>query len=350
MYSQNNAPGFTSLVLAWYQQYKRDLPWRHTRHPYPIWLSEVILQQTRVKQGLPYYEKFIAAFPDVFALAQASEEEVLRHWQGLGYYSRARNMHKAAKTIVELHRGVFPNTYAGLLRLKGVGKYTAAAIASFAFDEPVAVLDGNVFRVLARYFGVDDNIARPAGVKKFEQLAQSLLPESRAGEYNQAIMEFGALQCSPQKPNCLYCPLQENCYAYQYGKTGSLPVKQKSKSLRTRYFDYLVLFQDQKLALRARPGGDIWQGLYEFYLIEQAHSFEDGQLPPVPAPGQVMGLAGPVYKHVLTHQQLFVRFWRINWPKLVNLPANGMKFYTYEEIQRLPKPILIQKYLENHFF
>ncbi|MFP4091343.1 MAG: A/G-specific adenine glycosylase, partial [Cyclobacteriaceae bacterium] len=207
---------FAERIIGWYHHHKRDLPWRHSRDPYIIWLSEIILQQTRVVQGLPYFMRFAEAFPTVYDLASASQQEVLRLWQGLGYYSRARNMHACARLIVEQHNGVFPLHYQELLQLKGVGPYTAAAIASFAYNETVAVLDGNVFRVLARVFGVEDDISSGQGQKRFQALAAQLVPEGKAGEYNQAIMEFGALQCTPQSPACLLCPLSEICYAFHH--------------------------------------------------------------------------------------------------------------------------------------
>ncbi|RZK92973.1 MAG: A/G-specific adenine glycosylase, partial [Hymenobacter sp.] len=255
-------------MLAWYPRHRRDLPWRHTRDPYAIWLSEVILQQTRVAQGLPYYLDFLSSYPTVEALAAAPEQEVLRHWQGLGYYSRARNMHHTAQQIVREFGGRFPATYAGLRQLKGVGPYTAAAIASFAFDEAVAVLDGNVFRVLARIFGLHADIAAPSSRKEFQALADLHLPPSHAADFNQAIMEFGALQCTPAKPDCLFCPLQSECWAFQHGQVALLPVKAKAKAARTRHFHYLVLRHGGQLYLKERPGGDIWQGLYDFALVE----------------------------------------------------------------------------------
>ncbi|TAE12733.1 MAG: A/G-specific adenine glycosylase [Bacteroidetes bacterium] len=223
---------FAQTLLAWYPDHKRDLPWRDTPNPYHIWLSEVILQQTRVKQGLPYYVAFVELFPTVQDLANASEELVMRTWQGLGYYSRARNMHATAKIIAQAWQGNFPTTKADLIKLKGIGEYTASAIASFAFGEQVAVVDGNVFRVLSRFFGIEADISSPKGVKHFQELAKTLLPTQQSQTYNQAIMEFGALQCTPQKPNCMFCPLQAGCVAHATGKQDSLPVKtQKIKQV-----------------------------------------------------------------------------------------------------------------------
>ena len=214
MANQSLQPSFlAAALLAWYPRHQRDLPWRHTRDPYAIWLSEVILQQTRVAQGLPYYETFLRAYPTVQHMAAAPEAEVLRYWQGLGYYSRARNMHRTARQVVEEYNGLFPGNYAGLLKLRGIGPYTAAAIASFAFDEAVAVLDGNVYRVLARIFGLHSDIAAPSSRKEFQAVADQHIPASTPADFNQAIMEFGAIQCTPAKPDCLFCPLQATCSA-----------------------------------------------------------------------------------------------------------------------------------------
>ena len=260
---------FADSILNWYAKNKRDLPWRHTNNPYFIWLSEVILQQTRVKQGLPYYEKFVETYPTVQELAEADEQNVLRLWQGLGYYSRARNLHAAAKFVHQELAGKFPENYQDLLKMKGVGQYTASAIASFAYNEKVAVVDGNVFRVLARVFGVDTDIASHRGAKEFGALASFLLPNNQTDEYNQGIMEFGALQCTPQKPNCMYCPMQSGCVAFQEGKQKELPVKIKKIKIKNRYFHYLI-FEYQKdgatyLALKKRVGKDIWKVCFAKY-------------------------------------------------------------------------------------
>ena len=261
---------FAETLLNWYQRHKRNLPWRETTDAYAIWLSEVILQQTRVAQGLPYYLKFIEAYPTVQYLAAAPEDEVLRLWQGLGYYSRARNMHFTAKQVVQEYNGQFPSSYHELQKLKGVGSYTAAAVASFAFKEKVAVLDGNVFRVLSRVFGISDDIAAPASRKVFQQLADSLIPEQAPDTFNQAIMEFGAIQCTPVMPDCMFCPLQTSCFAFNRGLVQELPVKSKAKAVRPRFFHYLVFEWQGSYFMRKRLAGDIWQGLYDFYLYEAA--------------------------------------------------------------------------------
>ncbi|WP_240731507.1 A/G-specific adenine glycosylase [Hymenobacter radiodurans] len=348
-------PFFASALLEWYPRHRRDLPWRHTRDPYAIWLSEVILQQTRVKQGLPYYLDFVTTYPTVQELAAAPEDEVMRHWQGLGYYSRARNMHHTAKQVTSEFGGQFPGSYDGLLQLKGVGQYTAAAIASFAYDEQVAVLDGNVYRVLARVFGISADIAAPASRKVFQQLADSLIPAASPAEFNQAIMEFGAIQCTPLKPDCLFCPLQGQCFAFQHGMVQELPVKSKAKAARTRYFHYMVLRYEDTVYLRKRTEKDIWQGLYDFALTET-----DGpNLPPTDLLDAVEALGGkldtnsveePAYaaRHVLSHQKVEARFhpvWLEAPLPAAALTASGLAAFTSAEIEQLPKAVLISNYL-----
>jgi A/G-specific adenine glycosylase len=350
-------PFFAQALLNWYPRHRRDLPWRHTRNPYAIWLSEVILQQTRVKQGLPYYLDFITSYPTVQDLAAAPEDEVLRHWQGLGYYSRARNMHHTAQQVVREYEGRFPTTYAELLKLRGVGQYTAAAIASFAFDERVAVLDGNVFRVLARVFGLTHDIAAPASRRAFQQLADTLIPAAAPAEFNQAIMEFGAIQCTPLKPDCLFCPLQSQCYAFQHGLVGELPVKSKAKATRTRYFHYLVLRHADMVYMRKRGPKDIWHGLYDFYL----HEAESADLPAVELLDAVEALAGrldtsrvaePVQalRHVLSHQKVEARFhpiWLAAPLPAETLRASGLAAFASGQAEELPKPIMIANYLDK---
>ncbi|MGB2273007.1 MAG: A/G-specific adenine glycosylase, partial [Flavicella sp.] len=260
---------FSKTLESWYLSNKRDLPWRNSSDPYRIWLSEIILQQTRVTQGLSYYEKFVVAFPTVFDLANAKEEQVLKLWQGLGYYSRARNLHFSAKYIVEELNGVFPKNYSSLLRLKGVGDYTASAIASICFNEKTAVVDGNVYRVLSRYFGISTPINSTKGVKEFKSLAQELLITDNPGQYNQALMEFGALQCVPQNPNCLICPLEQSCDAFAKGIIDTLPVKEKKLKVKKRYFNFIV-FQLPKgqTVIEKRIGKGIWENLFQFPLVE----------------------------------------------------------------------------------
>lgn len=351
-------PWFAAALLNWYPRHRRDLPWRHTRDPYAIWLSEVILQQTRVKQGLPYYLNFITSYPTVHELAAAPQDEVLRHWQGLGYYSRARNMHHTAQQVVQEFGGTFPGSYEGLLKLRGVGQYTAAAIASFAYDEQVAVLDGNVYRVLARMFGLTQDIAAPASRKVFQQLADTLIPAAQPAEFNQAIMEFGAIQCTPVKPDCLFCPLQSQCYAFQHGMVQELPVKSKAKAARTRYFHYLVLRHEDTLYMRKRGPKDIWEGLYDFAL----HEAETAELPAQQVVDAVELLGGrfaanqveePVrsLRHVLSHQKVEARFHLVQLAEPLPPPAlakAGLVAYRAAAIEELPKPVLITNYLSKY--
>ncbi len=346
---------FQDILIQWYQTHKRDLPWRHTQDPYLIWLSEVILQQTRVAQGLPYFNRFAEAYPTVQHLANASEQEVLRLWQGLGYYSRARNMHKTAQIVVNEHNGIFPNTYKGLLNLKGIGPYTAAAIASFAYNENVAVLDGNVFRVLARHFGIDTDIASTNGAKVFRALADELLPKYNSNIYNQAIMEFGALQCTPSNPNCLHCPLQHSCIAFSQRNQSSLPVKIKKLKIKHRYFHYFIFRQNEKLLMKVRTSGDIWQGLYDFYLIEHTEALETDNLLNHLTAKENMGdlkviSVSDEIKHVLTHQRIYARFWLIDLSS-TNIP-NLEQFEAYSLLQtrQLPKPVLVDNYLAKWFY
>ena len=288
---------FALTLLKWFRENGRELPWRQTHDPYAIWLSEIILQQTQVKQGWAYWERFMRHWPTVEALASATEDEVLREWQGLGYYSRARNLHFAAKQIVTL--GHFPDTIDDIKRLKGVGDYTAAAIGSIAFGLPAAVVDGNVYRVLARHFGVDTPINTNEGKKTFATLAQSLLPEREASAYNQAIMDFGAVQCTPQSPDCGSCPLIESCEACHTDRVALLPVKLKTLKVRERRLTYYYIRCQGKVALHRRGTGDIWQGLWEPYVLEGDHS--------VKLEGRLSVLKRGV-KHVLTHRVLLADF------------------------------------------
>lgn len=353
---------FADSILNWYAKNKRDLPWRDTKDPYKIWLSEIILQQTRVKQGLPYYQKFVEAYPTVADLAQADEQNVLRLWQGLGYYSRARNLHTAAKFVHNEKQDIFPDNYKELLKLKGVGDYTASAIASFAHNEKVAVLDGNVFRVLARVFGVDTDIASHKGAKEFGALAKSLLPDEHTDAYNQGIMEFGALQCTPQKPDCMYCPLQSGCVAYAQGKQKELPVKIKKIKVKKRYFHYLIYFYKKGeqifVAMKQRGSKDIWGGLYDFWLEEHPKMLDTVdmlgaiQLPKEQVEQWVISKESVTYKHILTHQRIQAKFYHIEINEAQkDLPAfDNFSFFELSEVAALPKPVLIDNYLNKDFF
>ncbi len=342
---------FSDTLITWYNAHKRDLPWRDTSDPYAIWLSEIILQQTQVAQGLAYYHRFLSTFPNVTTLAAASEDEVLKLWQGLGYYSRARNLHATAKLIVALHKGRFPNQYADILNLKGVGDYTAAAIASFAFNLPHAVVDGNVYRVLSRLFGIDTAIDSTQGKKIFKALAQELLNVNLPALHNQAIMEFGSQFCKPVSPDCSSCIFAERCEARQQGRVDSLPFKEKKTAVRPRFFHYLVL-RDQKghTLVHKRAAGDIWQGLYEFALLE-IESERDLQASELKAALQKAGVQkadlqqiSAVYKHVLSHQHLFVRFYSYE----VSFKSSVLpKTVSPQQLLQLPFPRLIEKYLED---
>lgn len=284
---------FTTTILQWFRDNGRALPWRETKDAYAIWLSEIILQQTRIEQGRPYWERFMKRWPRVELLAKASEDEVLREWQGLGYYSRARNLHKAARQVVEM--GGFPKTLEGIKRLKGVGDYTAAAIGSIAFGLPAAVVDGNVYRVLARHYGIATPINTTEGKREFAALAQELLPKNEASAYNQGIMDFGAMQCTPQSPQCMLCPLQETCVALREGRVNELPVKQKTLKVKERRLTYIYIRYKGMTAIHRRGEGDIWQGLYEPWLVEK-----------VPEGARLMRKD---VKHVLTHRVIFADFW-----------------------------------------
>lgn len=339
-------PEFVQALTTWYLANKRNLPWRAEKSPYFIWLSEVLLQQTRVNQGLPYYHKFTNEFPNITSLAEASEDKVLRLWQGLGYYSRARNLHETAKYIVNNFEGKFPETYQEIIKLKGVGDYTASAIASFAFNEKVAVLDGNVFRVLSRIFGLYDDILSSKGKKTFKELAQSLIPEDNPATYNQAIMEFGALQCTPGKPDCSVCPCSHFCFARINRTQTELPVKLKKNSKRQRKFQYLVFSYKDKILMNKRKGNDIWKGLYEFPTEEKT-----GFLAEDPSEKYQKS---KTYKHILSHQVIEASFYTIvvseeNQLKLLAAKTNS-EVVTVKDSEDLPKPVLINNYLKEHIF
>lgn len=301
--------GFASILLEWFRENGRDLPWRQTRDPYAIWLSEIILQQTQVKQGWEYWERFMHHWPTVEALAKATEDKVLREWQGLGYYSRARNLHYAAKQIVAL--GHFPDTLAEIKQLKGVGDYTAAAIGSIAFGLPAAVVDGNVYRVLARHFGIDTPINTTEGKKTFAAMAQELLPPKEASAYNQAIMDFGAIQCTPQSPHCDNCPLVESCIAFRERRVAQLPVKLKTLKVTERHLIYIYIRCQGQTAIRRRGPGDIWQGLWEPVLVDTVSA-----VPPTAK------LLCHHVKHVLTHRVLYADFYLLETDVRPELPSD----------------------------
>lgn len=348
---------FAPILEQWYSVHKRDLPWRHTRDPYRIWLSEVILQQTRVAQGKPYYERFVDAYATVADLAQADERELLRLWQGLGYYSRARNLHQTARYVTLQLEGKFPDTYQDLLKMKGIGAYTAAAIASFAFGERVPVVDGNVYRVLARVFGIEEDITTTTAKKTFAALANRLIQSADdPATYNQAIMEFGAIHCTPVAPDCLLCPLQQGCVAYLTGRQHQLPVKAKKAPVRERFFTYLIFRSKGRLALRERKAKDVWQNLHDFYLLEtedHQDALQDLLLPEAALnlvqQGVIAGLPVESFQ-LLSHQRIRAKFYLIDLPDepTGSLPTD-LHWFTIDEINDLPKPVLITNYLENLF-
>lgn len=344
---------FYTILINWYSIYKRSLPWRETKDPYFIWLSEIILQQTQVKQGLPYYKTFVKAYPKIQDLANDLEQNVLKNWQGLGYYSRARNLHYTAKTIAYDHHGIFPNNYKELIKLKGVGDYTASAIASIAFNEAKAVLDGNVFRVLARYFGVDTPINSTEGLKEFKALAQSLIFYDDPGTYNQAIMEFGALQCKPKNPDCKTCPLNNSCLALKHNTVDKLPVKLKKTKIQKKYFNYLVFIDPLKNTLiEQRSTKGIWQNLYQFPLIESSNSITEKQFNSLlmhhdydsSSIGNFYTFNSEDIVHKLSHRHLYVKFWIIELHS--NLP-NGVASKT---LSSYPVPVLIANFLKEFNF
>jgi A/G-specific adenine glycosylase len=348
---------FANKLIKWYEYHHRDLPWRQTRNPYYIWLSEVILQQTRVAQGLPYYERFVTTYPTILDLANASEQEVIRLWQGLGYYSRARNLHQTAKFIAGELNGVFPPNYTELLKLKGIGPYTAAAIASFAYDEPVAVVDGNVYRVLSRVFGIDTDITGGEGKRLFAKLASELISHEQPATYNQAIMEFGAVHCTPTSPDCLLCPFQPECMAFATGRVHLLPVKEKKTKVRERFFNYFVIVQNGRIAMRQRTAKDVWQQLYDFYLVETESNVQSfDELPDNHILTSIFSqttLSPPsrVYTHILTHQRIQAQFWVLEAsPETeLDLPSE-LTFLSEDEIENVPKPVLVTSYWKEHFF
>ena len=343
---------FSNSLIHWYLNNKRDLPWRNTQNPYNIWLSEIMLQQTRVAQGLPYYLDFISAFPTVYDLAKAPEEKVLKHWQGLGYYSRARNLHFTAQFVANELKGEFPNNYKELLKLKGIGEYTAAAIASFSFNEAVPVVDGNVFRVLSRYFNIETDISLATAKKEFSELALELMPKNDPATFNQAIMEFGALQCVPKNPNCENCIFNSSCLALQKKKVQALPVKLKKTKISNRFFNYIV-FEDENLntLIQKRDQKGIWQNLYEFPLIETEREMDLDTVSELISNKYQseykitrisnLNLKGQLHK--LSHQHLNINFWKVKVKGEILGGINGTK------IKEFPFPKVIFDFIEKQY-
>ncbi len=349
---------FSNTLIYWYLQIKRDLPWRKTKDPYLVWLSEIMLQQTRVSQGMSYFLAFSEEFPSIEDLANAKESKVLKMWQGLGYYSRARNLHFTAKYIAEELDGQFPNTYKELIKLKGIGDYTASAISSICFNEPEAVVDGNVYRVLARVFNIKTPINTSQGVKKFKILAQSLLDTSQPGVYNQAIMDFGALQCKPQNPDCRHCPINSSCEAFANNLVKELPVKEKKLKIKTKYFNYIVIVtSNNKTIFEERIGKGIWEGLYQFPLIETNKEVQLDELINL-SDFKTLVLENSEIKlfntktiiHKLSHQHLHTNFW------IIKSNDHQDALVSWQEIETFPVSILIANFLKeftpklNNFF
>lgn len=344
---------FSNLLIKWYLRKKRELPWRGSKDPYCVWLSEIILQQTRVAQGLPYYLKFVNAYPTVKKLANAPQEEVLKLWQGLGYYSRARNLHATAQHVDAQLNGVFPNSYKGLLKLKGVGDYTASAIASICYDAPMAVVDGNVYRVLSRVFGIDTAINTTQGQKEFKALAQELLLTTDPGTYNQAIMEFGARHCVPQSPDCNTCIFNDQCVAFQQDSVTQLPVKLKKQKAKKRYFNYMVvLTTENETILEQRTKKGIWQQLYQFPLLETSDIMELKELRELDEfkefmerfkPSEITLFNEEPVVHKLSHQHLYTQFWIVETSQLLE------KTIPLPNIEDYAVPVLVHNFIEQFF-
>ena len=339
---------FSSKIIEWYSQHKRELPWRNTKDPYKIWLSEIILQQTQVKQGLPYYQKFIKTYPSVSELANANEEDVLKLWQGLGYYSRARNLHFAAKQIHQT--GFFPKEYKDIIRLKGVGEYTAAAIASFAFKLPYAVLDGNVFRLLSRFYGIDTPIDTSKGKREFSEIAQTLLVKEEPDTHNQAIMEFGSQMCKPKQPNCNSCPLRVECVAFANNTIHLLPVKKGKVKVKTVFFEYFFFKMNGYTLVNKRTDNGIWQNMHEFPLIT-TNDFKNTEeiLNHNQFESWVKGIEFIIesiseFKHILSHRKINARFWEINCQN--TLPTSNFQKIKIETIDKLAVSRLIEKFIQ----
>lgn len=350
---------FSGRLAQWYASNQRHLPWRETSDPYAIWLSEIILQQTRVDQGMAYYQRFINQWPDVFSLAEATEQEVLKLWQGLGYYSRARNLHATAKMIVKQHNGFFPSDFDSISKLKGIGPYTAAAIASIAFGLPYPVIDGNVYRFLSRLFGLTEPVNSGSGRKKLNLLLNELIDRSQPGAFNQGLMEFGALQCRPQTPDCISCIFQTQCHAFQNRQVGTLPVRAAKTKVKQRHFNYIIATWEQEHELMTmvckRWQEDIWKGLFEFPLIET-----DGDVPfefliGTPLWQQffseqlfTLHKQSAVQKHVLTHQKIYARFFHLHFNGPLASPAeNNVFLISHNTLGNFPLPRLIDRYLTD---
>jgi A/G-specific adenine glycosylase len=343
---------FTSQIDNWYSKNKRDLPWRKNKDPYSVWLSEIILQQTQIQQGLPYYTKFIQKYPDVFSLASAHEQEILKLWQGLGYYSRARNLHKTAKIIVNDCNGVFPKTFLQLIKLPGIGKYTASAISSICYEEKQAVLDGNVFRLLSRYFGIDIPINSSKGIKAFEKLSYDLLPNTNIGDYNQALMDFGSTVCKPKIAKCEICVLQDSCNAHGNKTIYLLPVKIKKHKVLIKHFNFIIFIDScNNTKIEQRNDTGIWQKLYQFPLIISEKELNVNELinnlkilNPLPKSKYEIELINVKPEiHNLTHRKLFIKYWKV---QIDNLSPN---LTPIKNLVNYPFPIVLSRFIKSYF-
>ena len=344
---------FADEIVSWYHQNKRQLPWRDTTDAYTIWLSEIILQQTRVEQGMPYFYRFLEKYPDVKSFASADEDDILKLWQGLGYYSRGRNMLKTARQVVDEYNGAFPVSYDQLIKLKGIGEYTAAAISSFSSNEAKAVVDGNVYRVLARYFGIDEPINSTKGVKTFRALADEVLNKQHPGLHNQAMMEFGAMLCKPKNPACGICPVRAGCYAFKNNAIASLPVKLNKLKVRDRYFNYFLIEENGVIVLNKRGDKDIWANMYDLPMIETLGLLQPGELLLQPKALIYFGknvaieAVSPVYKHILTHQRLYVQFFKTKSSDIV-LQPNWISVNA-DSLEKFALPKIIFIFIEKFF-
>ncbi len=339
---------FSKKIIAWYHIFKRDLPWRETIDPYKVWLSEIILQQTRVSQGLPYYIKFIEAFPSINSMAAAKEEHVLRLWQGLGYYSRGRNLHFTSKHVVENLNSEFPNTFTELKKLKGIGDYTAAAIASFCFKESVPVVDGNVLRVISRHMAIDAPIDTPDVKKAIFEISSNLIDPQKPDMYNQAVMELGAMICTPKNPKCELCPVINSCKAHEIGIQEKLPYKAKKTKVRNRSINYLVFAFDRLLSLKKREKNDIWENLYDFYEMPEEEASVENYLKKtyqLSIDKDYKLMHKTLQKHILSHQKLEITFQYILLTSQNLIP--GIVFYSPNEVDYIPKPIVIENYVRD---
>jgi A/G-specific adenine glycosylase len=344
---------FSDELIQWYLKNKRELPWRNTTDAYVIWLSEIILQQTRVEQGMPYFYRFIEKYPDVRSFAAADEGDILNLWQGLGYYSRGRNMLKTARQVVEQFGGKFPVDYKRLTGLKGIGEYTAAAISSFAANEARAVVDGNVFRVLARYFGISDPINGTKGKKLFQDIANDLLNKEHPAQHNQAMMEFGAMLCKPKNPDCKICPVRSECYAFNNNATAVLPQKLKKTKIRERFLNYLLITDQDTILMNKRDEKDIWANMYDLPLIETTARLSSAEVITLPQVNELFGRevkiidTFPIKKHILTHQHLHVQFIHID---SMPIKLEQKWFYTnVNNLEKLPLPKIIFVFINNLF-